>query len=388
MRVLTVANHLGAWGGMERSQLTMCRALAQRGHRIDLVYATPGDLLDDWQEVADTITTVPGTLPRTRAPFTTSYRVLDAAQEIRHLQPDVVYVYRYLDLPFASAVGRLTRAPVVLRLCHPPPPRLPFVIRRSLPNVALTLAVSFDTALRWRGTAAARRQRGGRAHRNRHGVLPSVVRPRPGGPPGRRSASDPDDFMVLYAGRISPEKGLDVLMEAARLLSTRLPHAHLVLAGGPTVGTDPDESARYLAELRARSGPSEARWLGRDRDIVPLIAAADVAVAPSVGDEPFSRSVIESLACGVPVVASRTGGNPEILVDWLARFLVPPKDPGALVGAIRDLEGWRRTDPSLGDRCRQAVRDRLALGREVDTVEAALASVARHREADPLMTYL
>ena len=301
--------------------------------------------------------------------------------------PTSSYVYRYLDLPFASAVGRLTRAPVVLRLCHPPPQRLPFVIRRSLPNVALTLAVSFDTALRWRGTALpADSVVVVHTGIDMESYLPSSV-------PARRAARQavgvgPDDFMVLYAGRISPEKGLDVLMEAARLLSTRLPHAHLVLAGGPTVGTDPDESARYLAELRARSGSSEARWLGRERDIVPLIAAADVAVAPSVGDEPFSRSVIESLACGVPVVASRTGGNPEILVDWLARFLVPPKDPGALVGAISDLEGWRRTDPSLGDRCRQAVLDRLALGREVDTVEAALASVARHREVDPLMTYL
>ena len=44
MRILTVANQLGAWGGMERSQLAMCRALAERGHRIDLVYVDAGRL--------------------------------------------------------------------------------------------------------------------------------------------------------------------------------------------------------------------------------------------------------------------------------------------------------------------------------------------------------
>ena len=343
MRVLTVANHLGAWGGMERSQRTMCRALAAAGHRIDLVYATPGDLLDDWQEVADTITTVPGTLPRTRAPFTTSYRVLDAAQEIRHLQPDVVYVYRYLDLPFASAVGRLTRVPVVLRLCHPPPPRLPFVIRRSLPNVALTLAVSFDTALRWRGTALpADSVVVVHTGIDMESYLP-VVRPGPAGhPTGGRRRTRRLHGAVRRAHQ--PREGSRRADGGGPATEHPPPHAHLVLAGGPTVGTDPDESARYLAELRARSGPSEARWLGRDRDIVPLIAAADVAVAPSVGDEPFSRSVIESLACGVPVVASRTGGNPEILVDWLAAL------PGAPEGPRRPGRGHQRSRGVAADR--------------------------------------
>jgi len=387
MRILTVANQLGAWGGMERNQLAVCRSLSQRGHRIDLVYVDAGDFFEEWLQVADSLTTVTSTLPRTRAPLTTSYAVLEAAQGVRDLQPDVIYVYRYLDLPFAAAVGRLTRAPVVLHLCLPEPDHLPFVIRRSLPNVAMTLAVSYDTASRWQSSPL---------------LADSVVVVHTGidmdiytpSPEAERRATreqlgvDPDAFLALFAGRISADKGLDVLMEAARLLSSRMPRFQLVVVGGPTFGTDPQEAARYRRELEARAGPIDIRWLSRQRDIVPLIGSADVAVAPSVWAEPFSRSVMEPLACGVPVVASDVGGNSEILVDWLDRFLVPPKDPGALVEAIAGLEGWQQTEPDLGERCRTAVVDRLALTREVDIVEAALASVARYRPVDPLEPYL
>jgi glycosyltransferase involved in cell wall biosynthesis len=386
VRILTVANQLGAWGGLERSQLAACRALAGRGHQIHLVYVDEGDLVEAWREVADTMTTVASTLPHTRAPLTTSYTVLGAAQGIRDLQPDVIYVYRYLDLPFAAAVGRLTRAPVVLRLCLPPPHRLPFVIRRSLPNLAMTLAVSFDTAVRWRRSPLPADS----VVVVHTGIDMDVYTP---APEGERRATrealgiDPEAFCVLFAGRTCPDKGLDVLMEAARLLTPRLPRFQLVVAGGPSFGTDPAEAARYRAELEARAGHIDVRWLGRQPQVVPLFGAADLSVVPSVWPEPFSRSIIESLACGVPVIGTDVGGTPEILRAGLERFLVPARDPGALAEAIASLQGWQQSDPGLGSRCRDAVVGRLTVDREVDTVEAALASVARHRPADPLSTY-
>jgi glycosyltransferase involved in cell wall biosynthesis len=197
----------------------------------------------------------------------------------------------------------------------------------------------------------------------------------------------PGDVMVLFAGRICPDKGLDVLMEAARLLARRLPGFRLVVAGGPTPGTDPAEAVRYQAELEARSGHLDVRWLGRQRDVVPLIGSADVAVVPSVWPEPFPRSVIEALACGVPVIAADVGGVREVLVDDLDRFVVPARDPGALAEAVTAVAAWRQRDPGLGSRCRRSVVDRLTLDRQVDTVEAALASTARYRPADPLASY-
>jgi glycosyltransferase involved in cell wall biosynthesis len=105
-----------------------------------------------------------------------------------------------------------------------------------------------------------------------------------------------------------------------------------------------------------------------------------VALAPSLWPEPFSRSVIEPLACGVPVIGSRVGGNPEILTGWLDDYLVPPGDVDALADCVRSLVGWRQTRPELAERLRSSVVERLSLDREVDTVEACLASVARRRD--------
>jgi glycosyltransferase involved in cell wall biosynthesis len=250
----------------------------------------------------------------------------------------------------------------------------------------MTLAVSHDTAARWRDTSLPTDS----VVVVHTGIDMDLYRPTPehGRAASRRAFGiDPDDFVVLYAARICPGKGLDVLMEAARLLASRLPDFRLVVAGRPTCGTDPTEAERFRAELEARTGHLDVRWLGHRQDAQTLIGAADVAVVPSTGPEPFPRSAIEPLACGVPVVASDVGGVREILVGDLERFVVPPRDPGALAGAVAALAGWRERDPGLGNRCRSAVVDRLSLDRQVDTVEAALASVARYRPADPLASY-
>ncbi len=380
MRVLAIANHVGSRGGLERTQLTNCRALADRGHEVDLVYVTPGDFTADWQSFAHSMTRIDGSLPRSRAPVSSTLAMVRAVRAARALAPDVVYVYRYLDVPLAAAVGRATGAPVVLHLCLPQPGDLPLLVRRSLSAVGTTISVSRDTAEGWRGTR-----------------LPSagvvVVQTGidmdhyvPAGEAARMATRhalglEADDFVVLYAGRIGPLKGVHVLVEAFRDLAEKLESARMVIVGGPSLSAAPDQAARYVAGLRARSDPDRVVWLEPRRDVLPLIQMADVAAAPSVWPEPFSRSVIEPLACGVPAVATRVGGNPEILTGWLADYLVPPDDPGSLAERIIALEGWRRSDPGLGDRFRHAVVDRLSLGREVDAIEDCLTAAARSRSS-------
>lgn len=195
-----------------------------------------------------------------------------------------------------------------------------------------------------------------------------------------------DAFVILYAGRIAREKGVEVLVRALRLLCDRDEEARyaLLVVGSPSLGTDPADSAAYVAELRAMGEGLPVTWVAGRRDILPLLHAADAAVVPSLWPEPLSRSVMEPLACGIPVVATRIGGNPEILTDWLADFLVEPGDAHGLAEQVERLRDWRHREPDLGQRCRSEAEARLSLQSELDLIEAALSPAATQRPARSL----
>jgi glycosyltransferase involved in cell wall biosynthesis len=97
-----------------------------------------------------------------------------------------------------------------------------------------------------------------------------------------------------------------------------------------------------------------------------------VAVVPSVYEEPFGRTVIEGLATGRPVIASRTGGIPEILAGPLDRFLFEKGDAQALADQLRAAMGWQQREPELAPLCRARVTDNFTLKRMVDGVETNL----------------
>jgi glycosyltransferase involved in cell wall biosynthesis len=374
MRIVTVANHLGPRGGLERTQLSMCSALARRGHDVAVAFVSGGDFTGDWATISDTMVQIKGTLPRRRDLSGSVRGIIGALRACRRLRPDAVLVYRYWDVPFAVALKALSGAPVVFYLCLPPPASVPRWLRAALARVDRTVSVSQDTARRWA----------------RLGVRPATTtvvltgidleRFTPAAEQQRRATRAglevPEDaFVVVYAGRIGREKGVDVLFRAFRLLVAARAQSDpwLVVAGGPSLGADPEDSERYRLELDKLGEGLPVRLLGVRPEVVDVIASADVAVVPSLWPEPLARGLIEPLACGVPVVATEVGGNPEVLDGWLARYLVPAGDEGELARAIGSLVAWRVDDPSLGDRCRQAVVGRFSLEREADDVERILA---------------
>ena len=373
MRVLTVANHLGARGGLERTQLTNCRALAQRGHRVDLVYASAGDFEPQWRAFVASATRIPGTLPRRADPIRSLARLVGSIGTAVRLRPDALYVYRYWDLPYAAVVGALARAPVVFHLCLPPPAAVPSWLAWSLRRVHTTLSVSKDTAMRWQGSGL---------DPSRTRIVPTGIDMEEFAPASieERSAArrelglDESAVVLLYAGRLGREKGVDVLVRAYRALAADLPALRLAVVGGPSVGADPDDSARYAAELREAADEFPVLWLGTRTDVRPVFAAADLAVVPSLWPEPLSRAVMEPLACGIPVLASDVGGSAEILTGPLADLLVLPGDADALATAIRGVVNWRTQRPDLGDACRAFATTHLSLRREMDAVEAALVA--------------
>ena len=170
--------------------------------------------------------------------------------------------------------------------------------------------------------------------------------------------------LVLAVGRLAPQKGFGTLLEAASSWRDIKPEPVLVIVGeGPL-------DARLKSQAAALH--LDARFPGHRDDVPALLAAAAVFVLPSVWE---GRPLIlqEALRAGVPVVATRVGGIPEICGEDAA-LLVAPGDPDRLADAVRAV----LTDPALAGRMRQAALDRArALPSPDDAVASALAEYSR-----------
>jgi glycosyltransferase involved in cell wall biosynthesis len=143
----------------------------------------------------------------------------------------------------------------------------------------------------------------------------------------------PDDApVVAFAGRIDTWKGIDVLLDGWPQVKDARSSAHLVVAGGAV-----DGKADVFAGLEARAHAlTDVHWLGARDDVGDLYADADVVAVPSTLPEPYGLSAVEALASGVPVVASDSGGLPEIVAAAHdhAGTLVAPGDAVALADAL------------------------------------------------------
>jgi glycosyltransferase involved in cell wall biosynthesis len=141
---------------------------------------------------------------------------------------------------------------------------------------------------------------------------------------------------ALVAGRLAPEKGVDVAIAACRL--AEMP---LVVAGeGPQLGA-----------LRRLARDGEVRFAGRvdDAELARLRAGASIALVPSRSAETFGMAAAEAMACGLPVAASRAGALPELVEE---ASLAAPGDAGALAETIARV----LADPRAGDRGLERVR--------------------------------
>jgi glycosyltransferase involved in cell wall biosynthesis len=152
----------------------------------------------------------------------------------------------------------------------------------------------------------------------------------------------PSEGFLLFVGDLRPIKGVDVLLQAYAGLCHAPP---LVLIGKvwPDTPTELPPNTTLL-----KNWPNAAVRAAWERSMIGL--------APSIWAEPFGIVVIEAMAGGTPVIASRTGGIPEIVVDGESGILVPPGDPLALRQAIERL----LQDADLRERMGQAAKRRAA----------------------------
>jgi glycosyltransferase involved in cell wall biosynthesis len=176
--------------------------------------------------------------------------------------------------------------------------------------------------------------------------LPAFADPDPAARQVLRDLAGGEGPIVLAAGRLSPEKGIQVLVEAVPGLLRAIPTARVIVFGdGPLRGT----LERRAADLGIAD---RVRLPGFRDDLDSLLPWVDIVAIPSLS-EGLPNIALEAAAAAVPVVATEVGGTPEVVVNGRTGFLVPPDDPALLAGRIGDLlrdRDWARTFGTAGRR--------------------------------------
>jgi glycosyltransferase involved in cell wall biosynthesis len=182
-------------------------------------------------------------------------------------------------------------------------------------------------------------------------------------------------FVIVTVANLIPYKGHSDLLEALSKLEGSLSQPWRLLL----VGRDEGHGAVLKAQAVALRLSDNVQWLGERRNARELLAAADIAVLPS-HEEGFSNSLLEKMAAGLPVVATRVGGNVDAVVQGETGLLVPPHDPAALGRAILTLHEDAIARSSLGLAGRKRVEQLFSIQACVKRYLDLYDSVAEQRE--------
>jgi glycogen synthase len=367
MHILVISNLFPPYsiGGYEVACEEVVRSF--RGHSVSILttsYGLPAPAITG--DVLRVLPNVFGDWPRGPLLWPRGWRRLFSPAVFEHsnrwiarIRPDLCYVWNLQALSLAPVVAaRMRHIPIVY---HFEDTWLPDTIYHPQPAIE-GIKRFLGAPLAMRGATGAifvsdflRRAYSSRGFEfQRNTVVYNGVRVEP----AARDQADEATLRLLFVGRVVPDKGLHVLIEAMIALGEDASRKPVL-----TVVGDGDE--RYLASLQrlAREQSLDVHWLGRAerQNVAPLYASHHVAVVPSVWDEPFGLVAIEAMAAGTPVVATCSGGLTEIVRPEVNGYLVPPGDAGALAQALKRFIDQPDLIRTLGARAHADVRLRFNL---------------------------
>ena len=278
---------------------------------------------------------------------------------------------RALEGSGGSGSDRIPRMPIVAHVRQEIEPRK--VKRYELHRADLLFPVSkqIQVALEAGGVAP------GTARPLYSGLDPARIPAQLGREAARQRHGFPQDALVLgTVANLFPRKGYDVMLAALRRILTHCPNVHYLIVG--------QGDTDYEARLRRLAGDETLRgrvqFTGFQPDVYPLLAAMDLYVHPALM-EGFGIAVLEAMAMGIPVIATRTGGLPEIIEERITGVLVPPGDVEALEAAVVTLAADVQLRSVYGAAGRDRVRKSFTIGAMMDGLVAGYQDV--QKQASP-----
>ncbi len=184
----------------------------------------------------------------------------------------------------------------------------------------------------------------------------------------RRSLSiDDDSFLISCVGTVHENKGQEFLVACLPELRKAIPNLRIMFAGK----CDVKYRDKLESRLAADGCAGMVEFLGPRQDAMALIYAADLLVCAS-RSEAFPRVVLEAMALTTPVVATRVGGIPEMIIDDETGLLVPPENPQALTAAILKMHGSQQLRERLADNARERYVDNFSRQRQIREIKTCL----------------
>jgi glycosyltransferase involved in cell wall biosynthesis len=292
---------------------------------------------------------------------------LRLARRVRATGIDIVHAYNFYANVFAVPAARLAGAPVVLASIRdtgvyltPAKQR----VQRAVCRLADRVLVNAEAIRSWLVADGFRPEK---IVVIRNGIDLSRFNGRKDGARIRQELGVPAAApLVAVLSRLHRLKGLEYFLEAAAEVGRRFPEARFLVVGGAMTIRDGEVVSEnsYRAELEAyarRLGlEGRVAFSGFRLDVPELLSEVAVSVLPSLS-EGLSNTILESMAAGVPVVATSVGGNPEAVEHGVTGFLVPPRDASALTGAIDSLLENPGLPRRMGEAARRRVAERFSL---------------------------
>jgi len=177
-------------------------------------------------------------------------------------------------------------------------------------------------------------------------------------------------------GRLVSGKGMEFYLQAARILADRGRNVRFLMIGAHSAERNYSSEIEVLASELKLHG--EVIFTGQRQDVAQILREVDIVVHPSL-TEGLSNVILEAMAAGIPVVATRVGGNPELVEDGRTGFLVPVENADEIAGAIGRLLDQPDMARAFGARARQRVIDEFGMDKMLSRTETLYVRLLERR---------
>jgi len=326
------------FGGTEIATYYMAKHLAQREHEVHVITSLDKGLPEESCEQGFYI----HRLPRKRNPLASAFIFsIDIVRMLQKINPDIIHV-QSLDIAVPALISkRLLKIPYVLwgrgSDVYLPHWRTKLTSKTVIKDADSVLALTEGMKRAMRGI-----------HDRDITVVPNGIELKEYTEKMQvEEVKCPPEKRILFVGRLHPIKGVPYLLQAMKLVHEKIPDVKLILVGD---GEDRRQLEILTERLAIRECVKFAGSVPHER-VQGYMNQAEVFILPSIS-EGFPVTILEAMACSLPIVATRAGGVPDIIRDGINGYLVDTKNPEQIAWALLNiLENEQlRKDISINNR--------------------------------------